>query len=277
MHTVKMKPLIAACALAIGMTCTAAIAKDNDQSSDVWAKAAITTTYTLNRHLNPFKIDVDVNNGVATLNGSVESDVERDLAEELAKGVDGVKEVRNELKVDDEATMRTDSDSFMNSVRDANITAQVKSQLLWNSNTHGLKIDVDTKKSVVTLTGKVESTAESDLAEQIAGNTSDVVKVNNNLEVEKNTANLADKAEREAKEAKVEVSDSWITTKVKSALAYNRNIEMDEIDVTTTNGIVMLKGTVESETSKRQATEIAKGIRGVKSVNADIKVTPRHS
>lgn len=277
MHTMKLTPLMAACALAFGISSSSAMATDKDQGSDIWSKAAITTTYTLNRHLNPFTIDVDVNNGVATLTGNVESDVERDLAEELAKGVDGVKEVRNELKVDADAKTRTDSDGFMNSVRDANITAKVKSQLLWNSNTHGLKIDVDTKKSVVTLSGQVESNVESQLAEQIASNTSDVVNVNNQLKVGKSTVSVGDKAEREAKETKAEVSDSWITTKVKSALAYNRNIEMDDIDVTTTNGVVMLKGTVENETSKREAKEITENIRGVKDVKSDLKVTPRHS
>lgn len=277
MHTMKFNPLFAACALAIGIASSSAIAADKDRGSDIWSKAAITTTYTLNRHLNPFTIDVDVNNGVATLTGNVESDVERDLAEQLAKGVDGVKQVRNELKVDADAKTRTDSDGFINSVRDANITAKIKSQLLWNSNTHGMKIDVDTKKSIVTLSGRVESSVESELAEQIASNTSDVIKVNNQLKVGKSTVSAGDRAEREAKEAKVEVSDSWITTKVKSALAYNRNIEMDDIDVTTTNGVVMLKGTVEDETSKREVKEIAQNIRGVKDVKTDLKVTPRHS
>lgn len=275
MLSMNFKPLIVACTLAIGIAGNTAMAADKDQGSDVWTKAAIMTTYTLNRHLNPFTIDVDVNNGVATLKGNVESDVERDLAEELAKGVDGVKEVRNELKVDADVKTRTDSDGFMNSVRDANITAKIKSQLLWNSNTHGLRIDVDTKNAVVTLSGQVESSIESDLAEKIASNTSDVHKVNNQLKVEKSTASAADKAEREAKETKIEVSDSWITTKVKSALAYNRTIEMDAIDVTTNNGIVSLKGTVQDETSMRKAKEIAQNIRGVKDVKADLKVDPR--
>ncbi len=277
MHTMKMKPLIAGCALAIGMTCTSVMAADNDQSSDVWAKAVITTTYTLNHHLNPFNIDVDVENGVATLNGSVESDVEHDLAEELAKSVDGVKAVRNELKIDADVKTSSDSDGFMNNVRDANITAKVKSQLLWNSNTQGMKIDVDTKQSIVTLTGEVDSSVESQLAEQIAHNTRDVMKVNNKLVIANSAAITTDRAKHEANKAKVEVSDSWITTKVKSALAYNRNIEMDDIDVTTTNGVVMLKGIVESESSKREATEIAKNIQGVKDVKAELKITPRNS
>lgn len=277
MFTRELKPLIAVCALAMGLNGIAAQAADKDQGSDVWSKAAITTTYTLNRHLNPFNIDVDVENGVAILRGHVESDVERDLAEELALGVDGVKEVRNELEVNPDTPTQAESGSFMSNVRDANITAKVKSQLLWNRNTHGIDIDVDTESSIVTLTGGVKSNAESQLAEQIARNTSDVMDVNNRLTVADGAVALDDKVEREAEQTKQEVSDSWITTKVKSALIYNRNIEMGEIDVTTKNGVVRLKGSVDSDVDKQTAVAIAKGIRGVKDVKADLKVLPQNT
>jgi osmotically-inducible protein OsmY len=61
----------------------------------------------------------------------------------------------------------------------------VKTKLLGNSNTKGLEIDVDTEDDVVILSGRVESTAESDLAEQIALNTGDVKEVRNNLVVDR--------------------------------------------------------------------------------------------
>lgn len=269
---IRPKRLLTICVIAIGLSGMPVLAADQDQDSDLWSKAAITTTYTLNRHLNPFKIDVDVNNGVATLRGTVESDVDRDLAEQLALGVDGVKEVRNELQVDEDTPTQDDSDSFMNKVRDANITAKVKSQLLWNRNTHGLKIDVDTANTIVTLTGDVESDAESQLAEQIARNTSDVRDVRNQLTVKGSTESVTDEVKQTAREVQGEVSDSWITTKVKSALLYNRNADIGGIDVSTRDGVVTLKGTVDSEAHKRIATDIAKGIRGVKDVNADLKV-----
>jgi osmotically-inducible protein OsmY len=47
-----------------------------------------------------------------------------------------------------------------------------------------LKIDVDTKDDVVTLTGRVSSREESQLAEEIAKNTGDVESVRNNLVVD---------------------------------------------------------------------------------------------
>lgn len=39
--------------------------KQNEEYSDTWLKAKIVTTYALNEHLNPFTIDVDVENGVS--------------------------------------------------------------------------------------------------------------------------------------------------------------------------------------------------------------------
>jgi len=48
----------------------------------------------------------------------------------------------------------------------------------------GLKIDVDTADDVVTLSGRVGSAEESQLAEEIAKNTGDVEGVRNNLVVD---------------------------------------------------------------------------------------------
>ena len=66
---------------------------------------------------------------------------------------------------------------------DATLTARIKTELLMNTNTSGLSIDVDSSRNEVTLTGEVNSDAEKDLAEKIAKNTSDNVVVNNKLTV----------------------------------------------------------------------------------------------
>lgn len=55
---------------------------------------------TADPEVNSFRIDVDVDNGVVTLSGTVAS---RDVAEEalhLARGVDGVREVKDRLKIE---------------------------------------------------------------------------------------------------------------------------------------------------------------------------------
>lgn len=193
-----MKTTLTAAALiaAASLTGTQALADSGDlfegSAKDAWITGKIETVYTLNRHLSPFAIDTDVDHGAVHLTGTVESDIDRDLAGELAKNVVGVTEVRNDLTVDASKAGATESASartkgrrdFGSWVDDATTTAAVKSKLLGNPNTKGLKIDVDTEDDVVILSGRVKSSAERDLAEQIARNTGDVEEVRNNLVVD---------------------------------------------------------------------------------------------
>lgn len=257
-------------ALSSGMTLAA---DQNTKMDDLWIKGALATTYTLNSQLNPFDIDTKVNNGVVTLHGKVESQVEKDLAEQLALGVDGVTKVDNQLEVG-AASPKPDrqENRFAQLVSDADITAKVKSQLLWNQSTHGLQINVDTDNGVVTLKGKVDSEAEAQLAQQIAKNTENVRSVQSQLKVTGQSASLGSKLEKQAKTAGDEISDSWITAKVKSALLYNRDVDMSAFEVDTEQGVVHLKGKVDSDAKKNEAIGIAKGIRGVKQVESDIEV-----
>lgn len=160
-------------------------------ANDAWLTGKIETVFLLNGHLNNFEIDTDVENGTVHLMGTVESDIDRDLAYQLAKGVDGVVEVRNDLQVDADAMPRdneADGDdtnrSFGTWVDDATTTAAVKSKLVGNSNVAGLQIDVDTRGDVVTLSGRVDSDEQRSLAEELARNTGDVSDVRNQLVVD---------------------------------------------------------------------------------------------
>jgi hyperosmotically inducible protein len=119
------------------------------------------------------------------LSGTVENDIQRDLAEEIAKGVDGVKSVDNRLNINPQAPRDAQRGAFMRYVEDANITARVKTRLLMDPNTHGLKMHVTTKNGVVILQGNVASDAEAALARQIVMNTKGVVDVQNELKAAK--------------------------------------------------------------------------------------------
>jgi osmotically-inducible protein OsmY len=190
-----MKDSLSAAALITALTLTGPlVAADSStfegSAKDAWITGKIETVYTLNPHLSPFRIDTDVTDGRVVLTGTVESDIDRDLAAELAKGVAGVLEVKNELQVADNARAATAPTGIQNRrdfgswVDDATTTAAVKSKLIHNPNTKGLQIDVDTHDDVVTLNGRVKTSVESDLAEQIARNTGDVEQVRNNLVVD---------------------------------------------------------------------------------------------
>jgi len=75
-----------------------------------------------------------------------------------------------------------------------------------------------------------------------------------------------------------ETGDAWITTKVKSEFTTTKGISSTDISVTTTNGVVTLTGTATSKHEKTKAVNVAKKVKGVKSVDATgLTVTPSTS
>jgi len=164
--------------------------ESSDSVKDAWIDGKLEAVYALNRHLSAFAIDTSVAQGVVHLTGQVRTDIDRDLAGELAKGIDGVVDVDNDLLLaaraaDAAITVTPTARSFGVWIDDATTTASVKTKLLNNPNTDGLQIDVDTRGDVVTLSGEVGSTEQSALAEELARNTGDVKDVRNQLVVRK--------------------------------------------------------------------------------------------
>lgn len=64
------------------------------------------------------------------------------------------------------------------------------------------------------------------------------------------------------------VTDTWITTKVKSDLLASSKVPGTEVKVETVNGVVSLSGTVATKAEHDNAVAKAKMIKGVKSVDA---------
>ena len=68
------------------------------------------------------------------------------------------------------------------------------------------------------------------------------------------------------------VDDSVITTKIKSLLANDDFLKSFQISVETRKGIVQLSGFVDSQRAVDKASQIARGVEGVKSVKNDLIV-----
>lgn len=68
------------------------------------------------------------------------------------------------------------------------------------------------------------------------------------------------------------VSDTTITTKVKASLLDQKNLSSMHIHVRTRDGVVRLTGSVPTATERRMATEVAKGVTGVMSVQNHLGV-----
>lgn len=65
------------------------------------------------------------------------------------------------------------------------------------------------------------------------------------------------------------VSDTWITSKVKSMLIANKDISGTNIKVETNKGVVSLSGDVKTDAERELAIKTAQDIKGVKAVSAD--------
>jgi hypothetical protein len=77
----------------------AGLAPRGYRRSDVRVRDEVCDRFTENAYLDPREIDVEVHGGQVTLSGAVASRTQRGLAEDLARAVPGVEEVRNRLVV----------------------------------------------------------------------------------------------------------------------------------------------------------------------------------
>lgn len=132
-------------------------------------------------------IDVDTQDGVVTLTGPVHTEEERQMAERLARRTEGVREVKNALRVAPEETLtrevREAAEEAAKTISDAWITARVAASLRFDSTINHGEIDVSTEDGVVTLAGKVPYLFQKKGAAETAREISGVKSVDNRLEV----------------------------------------------------------------------------------------------
>jgi len=67
------------------------------------------------------------------------------------------------------------------------------------------------------------------------------------------------------------IDDSAITTKVKAAIFNEPSLKSAEINVETFKGVVQLSGFVNSNADIQKAVQVARGVKGVKSVKNDMR------
>jgi hyperosmotically inducible protein len=86
------------------------------------------------------------------------------------------------------------------------------------------------------------------------------------------TDKAVDKTKSVAQDAKVAVTDSWVTSKTKIELFADDRVKGSQVKVETIDGVVHLRGKVDSADAKAAATNVAQGIDGVKSVKNDLQI-----
>lgn len=149
-----------------------------------------------------------------------------------------------------------------NFMDDSAITAKVKAALVDHESIKSTDISVKTDKKVVTLSGFVESQAQAEAAVTVAKGVEGVSSVSDKLHVR----------DSKTETMKGYAGDTATTSEVKAKLLADDIVPSRKVKVETTDGIVQLSGTVESQAQSERAESIAKAIDGVKSVKNDLKV-----
>jgi hyperosmotically inducible protein len=185
-------------------------------ASDTGITTSVKTRLAADDTVKAYQIDVDTKDRVVSLSGTVEHAAAKDQAVKIARDTEGVVSVVDNLVVNptattgerarqlgrdtrdsaerpgeaardvaEEAGRRTGeaADRTGEAIGDAGITTTVKAKLLADTSVGGLKIDVDTKDNVVTLSGTVRSEAERNQAVKLARETDRVTRVVDRLTV----------------------------------------------------------------------------------------------
>jgi hyperosmotically inducible periplasmic protein len=98
-------------------------------------------------------------------------------------------------------------------------------------------------------------------------------KVQDKTEAAKEKLPTADERAKNRETVSSGTAGAALTTKVKSALASDAGLStMTSIDVDSKDGVVTLKGKVDSADMKKKAGDVAKKVSGVKSVKNELKV-----
>ncbi|WP_043319181.1 BON domain-containing protein [Microbulbifer sp. HZ11] len=150
-------------------------------------------------------------------------------------------------------------------VSDAWLDGKAETVLLLNENLNNFTINTDVSDGVVLLTGEVESNVDRRLAEELISSVDGVKSVENKLSIANNEP-IGEKINREYVDAK-------IATVVKTRLLMDREVAGTDIDVTSKNGTIILRGLVQSGAEKDLAEAIARNTNDVDKVENKLKVS----
>ena len=190
---------------------------------DSTLKSQIAASLKKNAILAPRDIDVDVEQGVVTLTGTVRTAAEKARAAGVAR-VRGVTRVDNKIEIDPKIDQS--------------------------------KIDAAGEKTKAGVTKAVDATVNAtqkakEAVEKGVG------------KAEQGVGKAADKTSDAVGKAGDKVNDTSVTTRVKAGLSGETLLQGTAIDVDTTDRVVTLRGTVYSNAARVRAGEIAGATEGV--------------
>lgn len=203
-----------------------------------------------NQYVDSDAVEVKVENGTATLTGVVDDRQAYLAADEIAGITVGVKEVRNELAIEDEP----------GDVPDSEIKNKLRAQLRWDTRVSEEDINISVENGDVVLAGTADSFIEKSAAEQDAWSIAGVGTVKNNIEV------LYDKEI---------LSNDLLKSNIEQTILSNAVVGDEDITVSVDEGgKVELEGAVDAYWKRPYIASVTEEVLGVTDVYNQIVVVP---
>jgi len=144
-------------------------------TKDAWISAKTKIALYSDDRVSGTAVNVDTQNGTVTLRGKVASAEEKRAAEEVAKAVEGVTGVKNDLQVVPAGERKAVS------AKDGDLKDTVQKQIKQDARLKGADIDVRVDNGVVTLMGDVKDIGARARASEVARSVPGVRSVKNEL------------------------------------------------------------------------------------------------
>jgi len=150
------------------------------------------------------------------------------------------------------------SDAIAPEVAEALQGLAVRAKLVEKLGFDALRISVDVKGDKATLMGEVPKKATQELAKEVALSVKGIKAVDNQVKEVAPAGTMAN--------AEAEVKDAGLEIKVKTLLLNEIGANALSITVESTDGVVSLRGKLDSKEISKAASEKVKTIKGVKKV-----------
>jgi hyperosmotically inducible protein len=167
--------MVVGAALAVALAVVAGKAEEKTQIEDSIMTAKTKIALFADARVRGRQISVEAHKGLMMLRGKVDSEEAKNATEAIAKNIQGVKSVKNQLEVVAPSKRKTVD------TKDDAITARVKRHIAKESLRQNADIDVTTNVGVVSLTGEVPDILASAQASWTAWQVAGVKSVKNDL------------------------------------------------------------------------------------------------
>lgn len=136
---------------------------------------------------------------------------------------------------------------------DARLEALIERRLAWDRKLAPFELDVEVNDAIVNLTGTVATSPESYLARRIAQDVRGVDAVVNGIYVDPALEPFAGKR-------LAPPSDEELEERVRKALSGDRNVDVEQVEVSVNDAVVTLNGQVANIFQKQRAERVARSL-----------------